>query len=160
MDQKYINKFLTKGKSIEQEFSKLFKDTENATKYQDINEHWDIKINYKIDVKGLKKINRNDSDVNENIHFLEILNVQGKLGWLYGSEVDYFAFELKKYWIVVEKMALQKFVTENVTKEYTDRPQLLKLYRRDGRKDCMTLVSSYDLIFIAECLLDKKDVVK
>jgi hypothetical protein len=155
VEQKYISKFLKKGKSAEQEFAKLFNDTENATQQEDIHEHWDIKINYKVDVKGLRKISRGDSDVNENIHWIELKNVNSKLGWLYGSGPDYFAFELKKYWIIVEKFVLQQFVAKNVVKEYTEKPELLKLYNRAGRKDCLTMVSSYDLIYIAECMIPK-----
>ena len=155
MDKTYITKFLKSGRVAEQEFAKLFRETEFSTKEQDIHEHWDVAIKYKIDIKGLKKINRNDADVNENIHWIEIKGVTGYLGWLYADEVDFFAFELKKYWIIVEKMALQEFIANNVIKEYIQKPTLYKLYRRQGRQDTITLVESFDLIYIAECLIKK-----
>lgn len=156
MQQEYIQKFLKKGKSVEQEFANLFKNTEPSSPEQDMKEHWDVMIKYKVDVKGLKKIKRSDVDVNENIHWIELNAVSGRLGWLYSGCADYFAFELKKYWIIVEKKALQKFIAKNVTKEYTQQPTLYKLYRRNGRMDVVTMVESFDLIYISECLIAKK----
>ena len=155
MQSEYIQKFLKQGKSLENEFAKLFNSTEPSTKEQDINEHWDIMVKYKIDVKGLKKIRRGDSEVNEHIHWVELINVQGKRGWLYSNETDYFAFELKKYWIIVEKNKLQNFIALNVEKTYVDTAELYKLYRRSGRVDTITLVDSFDLVFLAECLIQK-----
>jgi len=156
MEQEYIQKFLKKGKSVEQEFAKLFRNTEPSTTEQDINEHWDVLVKYKIDVKGLKKVSRSDSEVNENIHWVELLNVNGKHGWLYSQETDFFAFELKNYWIIVEKKKLQDFIATKVEKTYVPFKAPYKLYRREGRMDTITLVDSFDLIYISECLIPKK----
>ena len=155
MQQEYITKFLKKGKIVEQQFASLFKSTEPSSVEEDINEHWDVMIQYKVDVKSLKKIRRSDADVNENIHYVELLNVNEKLGWLYSKETDYFAFELINYWIIVEKIALQEFIAKKVEKVYTEFPTLYKLYRRRGRLDSITLVHSFDLIYISECLIAK-----
>ena len=127
------NKFLRNGFETEAEFCKLFENAVKSNKYQDINEHWDLMINYKIDVKGLRKIKRSDTEVNENIHWVEIKNVNGKLGWLYG-EADYFAFETIDYWIIIDKFKLQKLITDKTNKIYHKTPTLYSLYRRDGRK--------------------------
>lgn len=157
MEQEYIQKFLKKGKSVEQEFAKLFRSTEPSSITEDIEEHWDILIKYKIDVKGLKKVRRNDSEVNENIHWVEIKSVIGLHGWLYSNLTDYFAFESENYWIIVEKIKLQEFIAEKCkNKEYSEFPQLYKLYRRAGRKDVITLVKTIDLIYISEVMLKKK----
>jgi hypothetical protein len=156
MKQKYIKKFLKSGKAVEQEFSNLFQNTEPSSVEEDINEHWDVLVKYKVDVKGLKKVRRNDSEVNENIHWVELLNVNGKHGWLYSNETDFYAFELKKYWIIVEKKKLQEFIASKVDKTYVTNPELYKLYRRVGRMDTITLVDSFDLIYISECLIKKK----
>lgn len=155
MAQEYIRKFLKSGKAVEQEFSNLFQNTESSSVEEDINEHWDVLIKYKIDVKGLKKVRRSDLEVNENIHWVEIKNVHGALGWLYSGETDFFAFELKKYWIIVEKVKLQNFIASKVNKTYVQTPELYKLYRREGRMDTITLVDSFDLIYISECLIEK-----
>jgi len=150
-----IKSFLTKGKIAEREFSSLFNNVVTSTEEEDMKGHFDLKVVTKIDVKGLKKIRRNDSEVNENYHYLEIKSVNGQLGWLYAEEVDCFAFELKNYWIVVDKTSLQELVKESVKKEYTPNPQPYKLYQRSGRKDVMTLISSYDLCYLAMSIIKK-----
>jgi len=156
MEQEYIKKFLKGGKSVETEFAKLFRSTEHSSPEEDINEHWDIMIKHKVDVKGLKKINRNDADVNENIHWVEVKNVSGRVGWLYSEEVDFFSFETIDYWIIIDKLVLQKFVAEKCKeKEFSKIPELYKLYNRKGRNDVITLVKTIDLIYISETILKK-----
>ena len=157
MTNNYIQKFLKSGKRSEQEFANMFSSTISSTPNQDMSEHWDIQINHKFDVKGLRKIRRSDPDVNEFIHWIEIKNVHGMVSWLYSLEVDYFAFETKKYWVIVEKKKLQDFIKENVDKEYVEEPQLYKLYQRKGRKDVLTMVETMDLIYISEALLKKNN---
>ena len=147
--------FLNKGRLVEQAFAQLLDNPKFASSAEDQLEHWDVKFETKIDVKGLKKIKRSDSEVNENIHWLEIKNVQGKPGWVYG-EAEFFVFELQKYWVVVSKQDLQDFIAENIIKEFTQQPTLYKLYRRQGRLDIITMVTSYDLCFISSAILKKK----
>jgi hypothetical protein len=96
--------FLKKGKEKEDQFSRLFSNAIEASESDDINKHVDLLINVGVDVKGLKKINRSDQETNENYHWIEIRGVKDK-GWLYG-EADFFAFEIKDYWIVVDKHSL------------------------------------------------------
>lgn len=146
--------FLKKGQEAEKEFSALFKNAIAATKNEDIKDHVDVKIVYKFDVKGLKKRRRSDAETDETIHWVELKNVQGKLGWLYG-DADFFAFELKKYWLIVDKLKLQDFIKETVSKEYVEKPELYKFYRRKDRKDVITLVSSIDLCYICKELIKK-----
>jgi len=126
-----------------------------ATQSEDINQHWDLKIETKFDVKALKKIRRNDEKENENIHYVELRNVQGKLGWLYG-DTDYFAFETDDYFVVVSKLELQNFISDKCkNKEKCDSPELYKLYSRKDRLDLMTLVKTIDLIYISEKMIKK-----
>ena len=48
--------FLSDGKKTEKEFAKLFKGkVQFSSDAEDIKEHWDLMLNFKIDVKGLKK---------------------------------------------------------------------------------------------------------
>lgn len=147
--------FLKKGKEVEAQFAKLFKDAVPASESEDIYDHIDIKINTNVDVKGLKKRNRSDEEVNEHEHWLEIKNVNGKNGWVYG-ETHFFAFELKNYFIVVDKEDLQQFIKDNIKKEIVSKPTLYKLYRRKDRKDLITLVTSYDLCYISTRLIKKQ----
>lgn len=147
--------FLKSGKETEKKFSQILKEKCSfSNEQQDIHEHWDLKIVSKVDVKGLKKVRRSDSQPNENIHWIEIKNVRGDLGWLYG-DADYFAFELIDYWIVVSKEDLQNLIKEKVNKVYYDKPTLYSLYSRKGRKDVITLVKSYDLCYISSNIIKK-----
>jgi hypothetical protein len=146
--------FLKKGKEAEREFAANFKNAIEATPEEDMKNHVDLKVTYRIDIKGLKKKNRSDNETNEMIHWVEFHNVQGKLGWLYG-EADYFAFELKEYWLIVDKFKLQDFLHNKVIKEYMPKPELYRLYRREGRKDSITLVSSIDLCYICDKFIKK-----
>ena len=146
--------FLKKGKETELEFSKLFESSIQSTKEEDMNQHWDVAIDIKFDVKGLKKINRTDESVNENIHWLEIKNVNGDLGWVYG-QADYFVFETHKYWILVAKEELQTFIKENIIKEYSKTPTIYNLYTREGRKDVLTLIPTLDLCAISSRIIKK-----
>lgn len=140
--------FLKKGKEIEEKFSKMFNDASPTSEDEDIKKHVDLKFTVGVDVKGLKKVNRADHEINENIHWVELKNVNGKKGWLYG-EAEFFAFEIKDYWIVVEKAELQKLVAEKCKdKIRVSKPELYKLYQRKDRKDIITLVTSYDLCYI------------
>lgn len=126
-----------------------------ATQNEDINEHWDLKLEVKFDVKSIKKIKRYDDSTNENYHYVELLNVNGKRGWLYG-DADMFAFETENYYILVEKIILQNFISEKCKlKEICETPTLYKLYTRKGRKDIITLVKTIDLMRYAEVILDK-----
>lgn len=149
--------FLKQGKIKEKEFADLFKKIKFASPEQDITEHWDIEIGLKIDVKGLHKDSRSDNEFNENIHWVELLNVNGKIGWLYSEYTDYFAFETTDYWVIVEKIKLQNMIKEKVSKEYVEysNDALYKLYRRSGRKDTITKVKTMDLIFISDTMIKK-----
>jgi len=146
--------FLKRGKKTEEEFAKLFKNYRKSNKSQDINEHWDLEISHKIDVKGLKKVKRSDSDVNEHFHWVEIKNVHGNKGWLYG-DADYFAFELQNFWVIVYQEDLQNRIANKTTKKYYDKPTVYALYQRRGRRDVMTILPSYDLCSIATAIVEK-----
>jgi hypothetical protein len=152
-------KFLESGKKTEQKFKEvLLKNnilTQDSTEYDDIKNHVDLSIIYKIDVKGLKKINRYDDDVNQYYHYAEILNVKGEKGWAYAPDVDYFVFETNDYWLIVEKENLQNLIKEKVIKEYNEKPTLYRLYRRNGRKDIITLIDTIDMIYISDFMIKK-----
>ncbi len=148
--------FLKKGKEAEMEFAKLFSDAVPTTESEDIYDHIDIKINASVDIKKMKKTKRSDAEVNEYIHWIEIKGITGHDGWAYG-EADFFSFELKDYWIVVSKEDLIKFISENIKKEWVKTPgdALYKLYRREGRQDIITLVTSFDLCYISTRIIKK-----
>ena len=153
-----VQSFLTEGKVKEDEFAKLLGNTTKATQKQDMSEHWDLKLQkeVRIDVKAIKR-DRRSGDPNENIHWVEIKNVLGRDGWLYGN-ATHFAFETCRYWIIVEKVSLQVLISDLCkSKERTDNAgdALYKLYSRRGRKDLITKIKTLDLCFIAESMIKK-----
>lgn len=153
-----MHKEFTTGKLTEESFAKLFDKTINATKDQDIHEHWDLKIETKIDVKGMKRQDRFDDNASEIFHWVELKNVLGKLSWLYG-DADYFAFETENYWIIVEKKSLQNFIEEKCKgKEVGKKKDPYELYQRDGRKDVVVKVKTIDLMYIATKVIKKNEV--
>lgn len=142
------------GMRSEQSFLNLFPDAVTTDRLTDI-KHVDFEIRARIDVKGLKGKNKQQKD--ESIHWIEIKNVQGRKGWLYG-EADYFAFETNHYMILVSKTKLQEFVEkfdiEN-PQEKTKNPEFYVPYTRKGRKDVIVLVTSLDLCYLADGILKK-----
>lgn len=143
--------FLSDGKLKENEFAGLFDNVSFSNKNADITEHWDLMINgYKVDVKGLKKINRSAAYTNEQFHFIELKNVNGKLGWVYG-DADFFAFETNDYWVIVLKNDLQELIKNKVSKTQVFNVDecLYCFYSRSGRRDAMTMVKTIDLMAIA-----------
>ena len=147
-----------KFQAVERKFAgalDMFNKISFASSDEDIFEHWDVKIDIKIDVKAMKKINREDLDPNENIHYVEIKNVHGNKGWLYG-DADYFAFEMKDYYVMVSKIKLQAMIADKCKdKIKCAKPTLYQLYSREGRNDMMTLVKTVDLIFISDKMIEK-----
>ena len=154
--------FLLKGKKTEDFFASMFEPVFLPTKKEDIYEHWDVSIGIKVDVKGMKKIRRHDSEPNENIHYIEIKTNTGHNGWAYG-EADFFAFETESYFVIVEKKRLQEWIAKNVQKEYNDdgslkfcvQPTLYHLYQKKECKDILTLVKTLDLCAISTTILQK-----
>ena len=145
-------------KVIEDNFADAIKnmgEVSPSTEEEDINEHWDIKLDVKFDVKAVKKTQRKDLGTNDNIHWVELINVRGNKGWLYG-DADYFSFEINDYWVIVNRITLQELISDKCSsKESVDTPQLYKLYSRPGRLDVITLVRTIDLMYIAEKIIKK-----
>lgn len=145
--------FLSDGKLVEQGFIDLVVKPEHKvvrpTTEQDIEEHWDVEINgAKFDIKGAKKVNRGDDNINYDIHWVELKNVNGDPGWLYGL-ADYIVFEKKDEWLVVNRKKLLTFVDDNLKFVMVNQPELYKMYTRYGRYDVITLVPTADLDKIA-----------
>lgn len=141
--------FLSDGKIKEQEFIDLVKKPGHTIIYptteQDINEHWDVQIDdVKFDIKGLKKVNRVDEEYDETIHWVELENVHGKPGWLYGL-ADYISFETIKSWLIVKRTKLVELIDSKLQIGITSEPEIYKMYRRYGRYDVLTMVPTEDL---------------
>lgn len=120
-----IEQELERGQKIEDVFTSLmmktgkFSKTFEANNLQDKHEHWDRGFITKkdgkkilIDVKGIKKFyldNINKKEFSENFHTVELLNVYGKLGWIFGLS-DYIAFEVNDRFICVDRNELTEYI--------------------------------------------------
>ncbi|MBI5824776.1 MAG: hypothetical protein HZB18_12165 [Chloroflexi bacterium] len=123
-----------------------------STKEQNIEEHWDYLIEkenqqFKVEVKAEKRIQRSDSGSQTNLTWVELRNVRGKIGWLFGK-ADLIAFEKEKTFFFVKRLDLLTLVNQKVNlvaKVKSARDALYKIYTREGRKDKLTLLPTRDL---------------
>lgn len=142
------------------EFFNLFPGAKEATKDEDMFQHFDLTIPQgKVDVKGLKRINRNDSTFTYEYHWVEFQNVRGNKGWVYG-DADYIAFEIPEGYLLVDREALLTMCREKVVdRKVGNIKEVYKLYNRQGRKDILTLVKISDLESIAykKIIIDGKE---
>lgn len=141
------------GKAAEQKFAKFIPNPVFATDEQDINEHWDVATpsGIKYDVKSMKRYRRSDPSPTDRLHYVELRNVHGKAGWLYGK-ADYIVFETRSWWILVNRAKLVEFIEGVIWEgeELTEKPEPYKLYRREGRQDLMTVIPTVDLLSLAD----------
>jgi len=107
--------------------------------------------NLRVDVKGQKSV--------ETLGFIwvELKNVIGKKGWLYGS-ADAIAFETPVMFIVVPRESLARLVEANIVDKILPYPKPWHKYCRKDRKDLLTVVPLGDIIRISEFKFIKKQV--
>lgn len=127
-----------------------------ASSKQDRIEHWDVIItypngnSYKIEVKGLKRVNRNDNNQQSEWICIEIKGITGYPGWIYGK-ADYIAFETENGFMLINRVKLVDYVenTVDILSEPLLSPRenkkLYTLYRRFGRKDKFIYFKKTDL---------------
>jgi len=152
--------FLVEGKKVEQIFVEAYRnlarkelDVVYPTQKQDMVEHWDVQINgKKIDVKGAKRKSRKELEFDDKIHWVELWNVNGDPGWLYG-EADYFAFQWRDNFILVKSEDLQGYIKGLNINCITNEPKLGCFYSRAGRRDLLLLMSSENLVKIGDRLI-------
>ena len=109
-----------------------------------------------IDVKAKKKLRRKDENYNFEWIWLELANVRGEPGWIFGA--GFVAFEMEDYFIVVAKKDLAALAEKLVDFEkVVDKPQAAKysVYRRFGRKDKITLIESKHLVEVKHSIWKK-----
>ena len=105
------------GIIAEKKFSLKLINPVISTREQDMYEHWDYEGGiwdgvYKFEIKGMKRYNRKDENVQDEMALVELQNVNGKPGWIHGK-ADYIAFERKGKWLTVERKELLDFVEKN-----------------------------------------------
>lgn len=145
------------GANAEIRFAETLDSPSFASEYEDINEHWDVCSGdgTKYDVKTMKRWKRSDAEKTDRIHFVELRNVRGNLGWVYG-EADFIVFETRSYWLVVPRQTLAAFVEMKTQHgQFSQRPEAYRLYQRNGRSDVITLVPTVDLLALAKEVIKK-----
>ena len=132
---------MLKGIETEKKFERIMIEKGNtlvrSNAQQDIHDHIDYFVNdYSVDVKSNK---------DENSIWLELVNVTGKKGWLYGK-ADYIAFDMKHlgcfcFFKTFDLLQVVKDVKE-VAKNGTE---FFKLYTRKTKKDKIVRVKYTDI---------------
>jgi len=158
------NKYLKEGKATELNFAASLSNhlgialdrIKFASSTEDRLEHWDISyLGIKVDVKGQRKLYRQDSAPTPDFHWIEFRNVNGETGSLYGA-ADLFAFELDLSYLCIQRQILQKFIEDRCKeKKQMQNREPYTIYRRDGRKDILTLARSLDLAQISDFIVKK-----
>jgi hypothetical protein len=146
---------LERGISAEDQFDEIAKNkgwlVTKASRNEDINEHWDTKIDLKgeslkVDIKAMKKLKREDPKVQDEWVWVELHSVRPHdRGWLYGGKSDLIAFEKKCSFIIVRRLDLIELLPKivdmkslvNVVEEAK-----YKVYQREGRPDRITLIET------------------
>lgn len=135
-----------RGMQAEESFRKLLGGlVTKSGKFTDRIEHYDF--NVKFDVKKIRSV---DEFGESNYHWIELVNVTGNAGWLYGS-ADYIAFETVRYWIIVDILSLRKLVDKkvlDVNTEISPKKEPYRIYRRHGRFDKIVMVPTLDLAYL------------
>lgn len=140
---------LIRGLKAEQSFKNLLGNSAtHSGAMSDRLDHWDFNVRFDV-----KKIRSTDEFGESNYHWIELMNINGNQGWLYGKS-DYFAFETKTYWIIVEAERLRSFIERVVTNfEIVFTREPYRIYRRRDRLDKVVMVPTLDLCalgFMAE----------
>ena len=123
-----------------------------SAKDQNIEDHWDFLIekddqHFKVEVKAEKRIQRKDNGSQADFTWVELSNVRGKVGWLFGK-ADLIAFEKEKTFFFVKRLDLLALVNQKVNlvaKVKSAQDALYKIYTREGRKDKLTLLPTRDI---------------
>jgi len=157
-----------RGKSAEERF-KLLLETKGingyrmtvtySTKIENINNHIDMwfessKIpnkRFSADVKARKRLNRSDANLQDDLIWIELKNVQGKNGWLYG-DADYIVFEIESGFLICPKDKLIAQIEKLKPKffESNDNSKVpYKLYSRKNRKDLLVLIPIEEILPIS-----------
>ena len=147
---------LSLGQSAENRFYEYYQSHHRmircSTKYENTKKHYDfivfedhLKQFVKIEVKAIKAKKRN-MEPDETIVYIEILNIDGFAGWIYG-EADYIAFQTFSGFTIVSRKELLGLVEQYLGKlpYLTESGVEFSLYGRFNRKD-LVMVLPFSLL--------------
>lgn len=121
---------------------------------QDRYKHIDFYISngLTVDVKAQKKINASDKNPSQEFTWVELMNVNGNLGWVDGW-ATHIAYSFNSHYKLFDRKALKKFILSKidindvVIKENNKlEPVPYQVYRRGTLRDKVVLVPIKDLI--------------
>ena len=101
-----------------------------------------------VDVKARKRLSREDKNKKDEIIWIELRNIFGYNGWLYGEQ-DLIAFEQENSFIIVNRLSLVDIVkTKMKNSLIVNNPynSLYNKYTRKGRNDLLTTIKRDDLL--------------
>lgn len=117
----------------------------------------------KYDVKARKRVKRKDDCIDDELIWVEWLNVYGGNGWINGK-CDFIAFEQENSFIIIAREKL-KALCEKLC-DMTSLPvksssqALYKCYQRFGRKDLISLIKTSDVLTVADEVVSKIETDK
>lgn len=117
----------------EDRFSEFYTVVRKSTTKEDISEHWDVLAI--IDGQE-KKVDVKSRSSHPHGVYIELLNVAGKPGWLFG-DADYIAFEHEDGFFLLDRYKLIELVS---CIEPSFGKVLCGLHRRPGRNDLTTVI--------------------
>jgi len=166
----YKNKFDKDGKcsieghSAEDLFEKVAEKkgylVKRSSKEENMHKHIDMFLEGKdaaskkskevsVDIKARKRTSRRDKKFNDEWIWVELKNVQGKNGWIYG-EADFIVFEREEDFIVASRKNIIELIDSKVRFDlgFVDRAYQAKyqVYQRKGRRDQITQVKMSDIL--------------
>ena len=135
-----------------------------ATSLQDMKEHWDLEIiknnvTLKVDVKGLKRLNRWSDNFQEDWLWIELRgNGYNNKGWLYTDTPVVISFETFDSFVFITKQKIKQIVNDFVKPEMVNKSfdAKYKHYNRYGREDLLTLIETR-LVTESNCGIWKKE---
>ena len=162
----YRNRFDKDGKcsreghNAEDLFCEMAKDrgyiTEKSSRQDNMHKHIDYTLEGKnktvtVDIKARKRTSRRDKKFNDEWVWLELKNVQGRKGWLYG-DADFIVFETEEDFVLVPRKSLIGLVNSTVRFDlsFVERAYQAKyrIYQRAKRRDQITQVKMEDILAI------------
>lgn len=147
-------KYVTDGRAVEMEFAETFTrliggQVTPTDAAEDVTRHIDLHIALSVDVKGARRNRRTDQNADTGIIWLEVRNVNGARGWLFG-DADAIVFDIGERWLIVNRHRLADwlFTTYPPTDaaETTGAYALHKYYKRHGRRDVIIKVRTEEVL--------------
>jgi hypothetical protein len=124
----------------------------SSSERENIYDHIDFHVTrnaqtWSVDVKTVKRTSRHQK-YKDNAIWVELKNVSGNTGWLYGKQ-DCIAFQQDEEFILVSRRALAHWIEQRLdfSQPLVHSPQeaSYRLYQRKGRQDLITKIQTNDL---------------